>query len=177
MSIDSLRRRKASDAAVTTLDNKADPQKRHRVNHEELRAKGPQDIVKTSTGRNKFTLERQDIIATALLHCNYRKVAASLAGIRELTLQAWLKRGREEAEEGEETEYSIFYDRVIAAEAQAEADILDYVRDAVPEDWKAGMELLRRRHPKRWNRDKLELTGKKGGPVQFKVIYDDKDSD
>lgn len=175
MSIDSLRRRKASDAAVTTLNDKADPQKRHRVNHEQLRAKGPQDIVRTTSGRNKFTMERQDIIVTALLHCNYRKVAASLAGIRELTLQAWLKRGREEVEEG--TEYSTFYDRVIAAEAQAEADILDYVRDAVPDDWKAGMELLRRRHPKRWNRDKLELTGKKGGPVQFKVIYDDKDSD
>jgi len=174
MSIESLRSRKASDATVTMSAKEVatanDTAKHYRVDHEALRVAANTELGEPPIGKSKFSAKRQDIIVEALLNCNYRKVAASLAGITEMTLQSWLRRGKTEPK----GEYHKFYQRVIKAEAEAESRIVVRVAAASEDDWKAGMELLRRRHPKRWNRDKLELTGKKGGPVTFKVVYDDK---
>ena len=146
-----------------------DPTIRHRCHgHDELRRQRASELAQVPVGEWKFSQERIDIILEALENCNYRRVAASLAGITYNTLNVWMRKGQA-AEDGP---LRAFYDAVNAAEALSEDKILRHVNDAVPDDWRAGMELLRRRHPKRWNRDKIEVTGPKGGPIEIKVVYD-----
>jgi len=146
-------------------------QKRYHVREDQLKVRNQRDEELTARGENhhlsKFTPERTTIVIEALERNNYRKVAASLAGINNQTLINWIKRGRLE----ESGPFHEFYENLLKAEAKAESDLLRYVVDAAPDDWKASMELLRRRHPDRWNRERKEVTGKEGGPIKIQVVY------
>ncbi len=73
--------------------------------------------------------------------------------------------------ENDEEGYREFYAAVLEAEAKSEADLLKKVRVHAPSDWRAGMEILKRRHPDRWG-DRAEVTGAKGGPITITVEYE-----
>lgn len=80
-----------------------------------------------------------------------RKYAAAKVGIGERTLQRWVERGRDNLAEVDDSEgqiqvdeYGLFVMRLIQAEAYARGEILEQIRRAVPEDWKAGAWILER---------------------------------
>jgi transposase len=83
-----------------------------------------------------------------------RDTAARLANVAPSTLYLWLAKGRA----GDE-EYSEFSDRVRAAEAQGENEIVALLRGHAANSWQACAWLLERRHPKAWALRKLEAGG------------------
>lgn len=118
----------------------------------------------------KFTPETRAVIVAALRVGNYRQTACQLAGIPYQTFWRWMHRGEEEGV----GEYYDFLNAVMQAEAESESGIVQQVRTQVPKDWRAGIELLQRRHPDRWSvRTEQEISGPGGGPVELKVVYED----
>lgn len=109
-------------------------------------------------------------IATALLEAlragNFRQTAARAAGITKRTLSRWLAKG----EERPRSRYGRFRIEVLRAEQDAEANALRVVITAGPADWRAAAWFLERKYPQRWARrdpQRLELTGKDGGPLEL----------
>ena len=118
----------------------------------------------------KFTPEVRELIIGAVRAGNYFTTAASLAGIHINTLYRWLSEG----EADEDSQYREFYLDMQMAEAEAEVSIVLVVRDAANIDYRAGLELLSRRFPDRWSsRNRTELTGEHGAPVELRVTYED----
>jgi len=111
----------------------------------------------------KLTPTSHDRIVQALRAGNYREPAARAAGIAPSTFYAWLERG---AAERPDSPYARFAEAVQRAEAEAEVFAVAVIRQAMPEDWRAAVSHLERRHPGRWRRrNSTELTGKDGGPI------------
>lgn len=80
-----------------------------------------------------------------------RDTAAKLAGVVPSTLFAWLKKGRE----GHPT-YQEFADRVRAAEAFGEEELVGILRGHAASSWQACAWLLERRRPQAWGARKYE---------------------
>ena len=135
------------------------------VKDAKTRAEGSPDRM-TPT---KFTPDRVKIILWALDQGNYRVTAAHLAGVTYPTFRNWMEKGEIE----EVGPFRQFHDSVIQAEAKSESQLLHLVHVQVPTDWKAGMEILKRRHSDRWGKESREITGASGGPIQIKVVYED----
>lgn len=115
--------------------------------------------------RGKLTLERQEQIVRAIAAGNYLKVAARSSGISEDTVQEWINRGEIE----EEGIYHDFAKAIRDAEAEAEKAIVGEWQKQIPTNWQACATFLERRHPDRWGRrERREITGKDGGPIQTK---------
>lgn len=132
----------------------------------------PQIPIFPHANTSKFTQERVDIILEALSRGNYRTVACSLADVADNTFWRWMNRGEAEGE-GPHYEFLL---AVLKAEAQSESDIVGHVVSAVPDDWRAGIEILQRRHPDRWSkRTQNEVSGPGGGPVELRVVYEDEE--
>lgn len=138
---------------------------------ETRRVVSDQQIPRFPHGNNtKFTQERVDVILEALRVGNYRTVACNLADISIQTFWKWMNRGEAEGE----GPYYEFLMAVLRVEAESENAIVGHVRHAVPNDWRAGIELLQRRHPDRWSkRTQNEVSGPNGGPVELRVVYED----
>jgi hypothetical protein len=75
-----------------------------------------------------------------------RRLAASLSGIHEQTLQAWFDRG---GQEDAEPLYREAFEKIVQAEALAAQRWLDNVENAsrLPQSWGAAAWLLERRFP------------------------------
>jgi len=110
-------------------------------------------------------------IAKLIAEGNYVEVACSAVGIGKTTYYRWLQHG-EQAQSGV---YRDFWNAIKKAEAEAETKYTGVIRDAANEgNWTAAAWWLERRYPDRWGkRDKMELTGKDGGAVTLKVVYED----
>jgi hypothetical protein len=81
----------------------------------------------------------------------YQKEAARFAGVAENTLLSWLKTGRADVADGEDSVHARFVADFEAAEAQAVIRGLTVVQRAAAEgDWRAAMTWMARRHPDRW---------------------------
>ena len=114
----------------------------------------------------KLTQERQDKIVTALRAGNYRVAAYGYAAISHQTFLNWMERGEAESDHvkagkkarAKERIYLDFFDAVTRAEAAAEVEAVAMVRKAMPDDWRAAMEFLRRRHVDRWGKTVSEVT-------------------
>lgn len=149
-----------------------------------LKDSSNQKKKKSSPGRpTKLTKELQDKICLYLKYGNYVETAAAACGVSKVILYAWLKRGTEHKAPG------IYKDFLNAIEkAQAEAETRDLVniensasgsaavfdsngnqiRAERKSNWTASAWRLERRHPTKWGHlQKLELTGKNGGPIQI----------
>ena len=131
--------------------------------------------------RSKLTPKVRDAICDAIAAGNYVEIAASAGGVTKQSVYNWLQRGRDEValiEDGHEprkTEaaYVDFLDAVTRAERQAEADAVRIWREQMPDDWRAAKEYLARRFGERWgDRQRVEMTGKDGGPVEQRVVGD-----
>jgi hypothetical protein len=103
---------------------------------------------------SKLTPEVQARICEALKKGNYRSTAAAAAGIHRNTLINWEKRG----EEGE-APYVDFLTAMQQAEAEAEMDLVDLIRNAQPgvptvrgaDLWQAWAWVLERRYGGKWS--------------------------
>jgi len=97
---------------------------------------------------SKLTPEVQEKIVTAIRAGNYAQVAAVYAGITERTYYRWMELG-EQARGGR---YLQFFQAVKAAEGEAEVRAVAIIQKKMPDDWRAAMSYLERKHPKRWGR-------------------------
>lgn len=96
------------------------------------------------------TPEAVATICEALKRGNYLETSATLAGISERSLYAWMKLGKSGAEP-----YAAFLQAVKHAQAVAEDDLVTELRQR-PEGWQATATLLERRFRSRWARGELE---------------------
>lgn len=107
---------------------------------------------------SKYTPDRVERILTALREGLPIESAANYGGIHKDTFYEWLK------------QHSDFSDAVKDAESEAEFKLVQTIQ-ADP-SWQSKAWILERRHPDRWgkvDRNKVELTGKDGGPIEQKV--------
>lgn len=113
----------------------------------------------------KLTPETQETILNAIRAGNYIETAAALAGISKETFYKWLRRGAR-AKTGKHRD---FVDAVEKAQAEAEALDLQIIRQASKKHWQAAAWRLERRSPERWGRQRLEITGADGGPLEMET--------
>jgi transposase len=131
--------------------------------------------------KTKLTPKVRDAICEAVRAGNYLKVAASAGGVTERAVHRWIERGRDELariEEGHtprkiEEPFVQFVQHLTRAEDQAEADAVRIWREQMPDDWRAAKEYLARRFGERWgDKQRVEMTGKDGGPVEQRITGD-----
>lgn len=101
--------------------------------------------------RSKLTDDTRDTLARVIGAGGTYALAATVAGISERTLYAWLERGdpaRRRARDAPHRDLRAAIDR---ARAQRESDlVLQMTRAAQRGSWRAAAWLLERRHPERW---------------------------
>jgi transposase len=115
------------------------------------------------TGRpTKLTPALQQEVVTLLRAGNYIETACAFVDVDKASLYAWLKRGNRQ-------KTGIYRDFLNATEkAIAEAEIRDL--EVIRKDgaWQGAAWRLERKFPDKWGRrDRHELTGKDGGPIEL----------
>lgn len=99
----------------------------------------------------------------------YVETAAAAAGISKQTLYTWLRRAVDENEE--DPIFAKFAAAVEEAQALAEVRDIALIGKAAETQWQAAAWRLERKSPERWGRkDRVELSGKNGGPVQTAAL-------
>ncbi len=88
---------------------------------------------------------------------NYATVACQLCGISENCFYTWLEQALKDEENGLTSEDSLYVrlkESLKRAEAQAEAELVNVVRESatVKKEWLPAITFLERRHPDRWGR-------------------------
>lgn len=93
-------------------------------------------------------------LSLAIAKGNYAVTACGLCGIDVHSLMDWVHLGEQDVLLGRENLYTQLVSSLKEAEAKAESEIVDVVRNSAKEDknWIAGMTFLERRHPDRWGR-------------------------
>ena len=110
----------------------------------------------------KLTPQVHERIVRAVRAGNYAEQSARAAGIAASTYYRWLEQGKQ-AKHGIQRE---LYEAVKRAEAEAEVHAVAVLRKQMPDDWRAALAYLERRHPQRWRRHQsTELTAKDGAPL------------
>ena len=95
------------------------------------------------------------------------KMAALAAGIDRVTLWRWIKRGKK-AKSGK---YRAFLRELIQASAMGGVRNVTCISRAAARDWRAAAWMLERRYPRDYGkREKVELTGKDGKPIQTQDV-------
>ena len=96
----------------------------------------------------------------------YLSDAAASVGVSTATVYKWMRIGRKAAslrEEGGEVKpdeiacYNL-YRSIQRAKARGVRTLLNRIKEATKKDWHAAAWILERKDPKRWGRNKLELT-------------------
>lgn len=113
----------------------------------------------------KWTEEVRARIVTACRAGNYRKTAALAAGVSESTFHDWMSAGRR-GEPG----FSEFLESVEQAEAEGETELAQWARRGAEMDPRIALEFLGRRHPARWGKTRIEVTGKDDGPLGVQTV-------
>src|SRR4051812_2957708 len=91
----------------------------------------------------KLTPVVQEKIVQAIRAGNYAEISARAAGISPSSFYRWLERGEREPD----SLYARFAEAVRLAEAEAEVHAVALLRRAMPNDWRAALAYLQRRHP------------------------------
>jgi transposase len=87
--------------------------------------------------------------------------AAGHAGVGERTVYDWLERAQQPKGP---TKFSQFSQSLTRARADAKVGAIAAIRSAMPEDWRAALAFLERRHPQEWGRRTAhEVSGPEGG--------------
>jgi hypothetical protein len=129
----------------------------------------PKYAPRPKGGRNpELTPEIQNIIIECLEQGNYLETAAAMAGVHKSTVFGWLRKGRDP--DNIEPSYKAFVVSVDKAQARVEVNLLARLdRAAQLGAWQADTWRLERKFPDRWGRrERVEHTGKDGGPITFK---------
>lgn len=139
------------------------------------RGPAPNGKPRTNGRPSLLTPQRAEMILEAMRVGNYFHVCCEYAGVSRATGYGWLQRARDAKAMAEEhgvaipeTEqvYVHFLDDVTQARAQAEIRLVANVAKAATEDWRAGVEILKRGFRENW-RD--EATIKHAGSVDIKA--------
>ena len=112
---------------------------------------------------------------------NYMETAAAFVGISISTMRDWIRRGEREAQRfideprarpiKSETPFLEFSAAIKKAQAAAEIRDVIIIGDAARESWQAAAWRLERKYPEKWGRkDRHEVSGPSGGPVQIEEI-------
>lgn len=135
----------------------------------------PVKPVKPRRGRKtKLTPKLQEQIIKYVEAGNYNKVACQAVGIGEWTYYNWIKRGEKALELEEkgkkipesEKKFSQFSQSIRGAEARGEIRNVTIIQIAAKKDWRAALEILARKYPKRWGLKKqIGGTGEEPLPV------------
>jgi hypothetical protein len=138
----------------------------------------------------KLTGDRQEKICEALRKGVTIKGACDLVGLDESTYYKWRNRGEDElrrVEEGHancrvrksEKRYVDFFEATTRAIAESERALVENIEGAAEEDWRAALELLRRRFSDRWSKQTNVDVTSDGEPItdiNLNVIHTDVDS-
>lgn len=127
-----------------------------------------------------LTPEVQENIVYHLRKSSYFGTACKAAGIGERVAYRWKQKGEElekkmidennplqEPEKDRDWIYYQFYDACRVAEAEAEADDIDYIKKGKPH-WQARAWIQERKHRERWAQ-RFEHTGADGKPLKMGV--------
>lgn len=119
---------------------------------------------------SKFlTPERRDVICRAVRAGATYRAAAEHAGVKAGTMLKWRDRGLNPDET--DRAYVDFAQELAKATADAEVGAVAVIRKAMGDDWRAAAWFLERRHPDVWGqRQRTELTGARGGPVEVAAV-------
>ncbi len=104
--------------------------------------------------RGRPTILSEEITERILKHLskgNYVKPSVEAAGISYETFRTWMIRGEQDKAAGLDTPYSALAVRLAHAQAEAEAALVDKLRET--EDWRAQAFILERRHRDRWGKE------------------------
>ena len=105
---------------------------------------------------NKLTSETQEKLVKAVAAGNFYEAACTYAGVDYSTFRRWMQEG-EAAPSGKFRE---FCDAITRAQAEAELAAVQCIQQAMPDDWRAAVAFLERRHPDRWGRkERIEHSG------------------
>lgn len=114
----------------------------------------------------------QKLIVDAIRNGNYVEVAVRAAGIDPTTYYRWMETGEADNEADKDTPHRAFREAVLHASAAAEADVVQILRDAMPEDWRAAVEWLKRRHRDRWRDSRgLEVDANVTAKAELEVVH------
>ena len=115
---------------------------------------------------NLCTPERVDELCKAAELGATRAHAAQYAGITRATLQEWLR--------SDKPLHVAFAERYREAEAHGKLALLATIRKASSKQWQAAAWMLERTWPNEYGRrERVEVTGAAGGPVQLAALSDD----
>jgi hypothetical protein len=110
---------------------------------------------------SKLSPEVTERIVQAIRAGNYAEAACQSAGIGTSTFYRWMAQGAKEPA----SEFAVFRDEVVRAEAEAEVHAVAIMRRAMGGDWRAALAYLERRHAARWRpRHQTEIVGRQDGP-------------
>ena len=113
-----------------------------------------------------------EALSLAIAKGNYTVTACQLCDIDQTTLWHWVDQGTKDYEAGLENIYTKLIIALKRAEAKAEAELVNVVRESatIKKEWLPAMTFLERRHPDRWgrkDRTKVEVSGK----VEHRIEY------
>lgn len=94
------------------------------------------------------------------------KKAAMDGIIAEPTFYTYMSKGETDVNNGKDSDYAQFFKRVKSAERNFIERNLRVIQNATADTWSAAAWLLERRFPDEYGRNRLEITGKEGEPVQ-----------
>ncbi len=111
----------------------------------------------------KLDEERAETIVLYLRTGAFIETAASAAGISKQTLYSWLRAGRKK---GADKKLRKFWRDTREAMAMSEVQAINQIAQAAQDgQWQAAAWHLERKYPDRWGRQRLEVTGKDGAPL------------
>ena len=94
------------------------------------------------------------------------KKAAMDGIVAEPTFYTYMRIGEDDVNKGKDSDYAHFFKCVKEAERKFITRNLNVIQKATAESWSAAAWLLERRFPDEYGRNRLEITGKDGEPVQ-----------
>jgi len=117
----------------------------------------------------KLTTAVIESICSSIRGGSYILAACGRARVSRRSFYEWKERGEKEREEGRNTIHVKFIDALEHAEADNEVMLVESVSSDV--DWRAKMEILKRRYKERWgDSSKTELSGPGGQPLPTAAI-------
>ena len=104
---------------------------------------------------------------------------ASLAvGIHGASFHRWRRRGLADIEEGKETIHSFFVQEIERTYHEREAYLSGIIMAAAPQDWRAALAILERTRSERWAaKNRTEITGKEGKPIELRAAAPEQPTD
>lgn len=120
----------------------------------------------------KLTDELQGKIVKAVLNGNYIEVSCRAVGIHPTTYARWMEQGEADEENDRDTPHARFREAVMIANAEAETNALELLRQAMPSDPRMIVEWLQRRFPDRWRkRQALDIEAQANVKSEVEVVH------